>query len=632
MQRKKKTPAAITGAVTAMAMTAGFVLLPPAGATEASASPADPASRVITLITGDQVVLDTSGEVMGVRQAEGREDIPVSLRRSGESVLVIPDDAAPLIAQGTVDRQLFDVTELARPEYDRLADGGLPIIVTYRGDKPAASAQLFAGATPEVRAELKSIDAQALTVADDDTTEVWNALTGPRPLTSGAVNIALDGLNQPSLDESVPQIGVPQAWRAGYDGDGATIAVLDTGIDTGHPDLAGGKVIAAANFSEASDTKDRFGHGTHVASIAAGTGAMSGGRYTGVAPGAGLLIGKVIDDSGYGLDSGIIEGMEWAVEQDAQIVNMSIGSRDEPGVDPLEEAVNRLSAESDALFVIAVGNLGPSESTLGSPGSADAALSVGAVDKSDRLASFSSVGPRLEDGAIKPDITAPGVAIGAAAAEGSLVAEYGEPVADGYVAIGGTSMACPHVAGAAALLAQRHPDWTGKQIRAALVGSTRPGVGLSAFQQGSGRVDVVRAMKQTVIAEPVSLNFGAAQWSHEDDQPLTRDLTYRNLGDKDVTLDLAVSGYAPEGGPAPEGMFSLETEMETVTVPAGSTATVRATADTTLGGDLHGFYTMRVTATGSGLTIHTVGAVNREQEMYGLTIKGIGPDGGPAPE
>ncbi|MFI9568145.1 S8 family serine peptidase [Streptomyces rishiriensis] len=247
--------------------------------------------------------------------------------------------------------------------------------------------------------------------------------------------------------------------------------MLDTGVDGTHPDLKG-RSDAAKNFSEAADTVDRVGHGTHVASTGAGSGAHSGGKYKGVAPGARLISGKVLDDGGYGEESGVIAGAQWAVAQGAEVVNLSLGGPDSSGDDPLEQAVDELSASSGALFVIAAGNEGPAAGTVGSPGSAAAALTVGAVDRTDAMVDFSSRGPTA-DGSLKPDLTAPGVDIVAAkAAEGT----EGDPAADGYVSMSGTSMATAHVAGAAAILAQRHPDWTGERIKAALTPPSRPPV------------------------------------------------------------------------------------------------------------------------------------------------------------
>ena len=115
----------------------------------------------------------------------------------------------------------------------------------------------------------------------------------------GVERIWLDGVVHASLDESVPQVGAPEVWAEGFDGSGVTIAVLDTGIDETHPDVAG-RVIAAENFSTSPEVTDLHGHGTHVASIAAGNGAASDGQFTGVAPRADLVNAKVLDDTGQG--------------------------------------------------------------------------------------------------------------------------------------------------------------------------------------------------------------------------------------------------------------------------------------------------------------------------------------------
>ncbi|GHJ41661.1 S8 family serine peptidase [Streptomyces sp. TS71-3] len=625
MRRTRFTSRTAVAAVAAAALVAGMT----AGLGTASAAPPPAQSRPggaaaapggagpgreVTLITGDRVVLNAGGRVAGVLPAEGRSSVPVDITEIKGHTYVIPADADAMLAAHTLDMGLFDVTELSRPAYRDLADGSVPLIVTYAKDRPAPQKRLFAGTDATVH-RLASVNGEAMTVAPAQAPAAWASLTrtAPRGLTaaSGVASISLDRVMTASLDESVPQIGAPEAWQAGYDGKGVRIAVLDTGIDTGHQDV-GPKVVAEKNFTPEADAKDHNGHGTHVASTAAGTGAESAGRYRGVAPGAELINGKVLDDGGSGLESEIIEGMEWAVEQGADVVNMSLGSSDTLGPDPVEDAVNRLSDQ--ALFVIAAGNWGPGPTTVGTPGTAQSALTVGAVDKQDVLAPFSSRGPRLEDGGVKPDLTAPGVDITAASAEGT---EPDQPhPAPGYVTLSGTSMATPHVTGAAALLAQQHPNWNGAQLKAALMGSAEPG-DYTAYEQGSGRVDVARAVRQTVVSEPGSLNFGRVRWPHEDDEPLTKTITYRNTGDQPVALDLSAATTGP-GGSAPEGFFTLSAQQ--VTVPAQGTATVDVTADTRVGGDTTGEYAVTVTASGGGQTVRSLGGLEREGEVYDITF------------
>ncbi|QHA09855.1 S8 family serine peptidase [Streptomyces broussonetiae] len=577
----------------------------------------------VTLITGDRVALDAKGRIVGVERAKGREHIPFQVRRTEGHTLVVPADAAPLVASGTLDQRLFDITELNKAATRKDQKNGLKVIVGYRGT--AATARADVRDAGRLRHSLAALNADAVQAPVQDTAALWHAVTDGGRSASGIAHVWLDGVRKASLDKSVPQIGAPVAWKAGYTGKGVKVAVLDTGVDTRHPDLKD-QVIESRNFSGAKDATDHFGHGTHVASIVAGTGAKSGGKYTGVAPGAKILNGKVLDDSGSGDDSGILAGMEWAAAQGASVVNLSLGGTDSPGIDPLEAEVDKLSAEKGILFAIAAGNDGPD--SIGSPGSADAALTVGAVDKKDRLADFSSTGPRVGDGAIKPDVTAPGVDITAAAAKGSVIDQEVGEKPEGYLTLSGTSMATPHVAGAAAILKQEHPDWGYAELKGALTGSARGGA-YTPFQQGSGRIAVDRAITQSVIADPVSLSFGVQQWPHTDDKPVTRKVTYRNLGDKAATLTLSSTGLDPRGKAAPAGFFKLGATK--VTVPAHGTASVGLTVDTRLGGTLDGAYSAYVTATGAGQSVRTAAAVTREVESYDVTLKFIGRDGKPAP-
>ncbi|MEU3616265.1 S8 family serine peptidase [Streptomyces sp. NPDC006872] len=635
-RRKGAMVAAAGLATTALLLTAlpGEVAQgAPAGTSGTGSSQPGPL-KTVTLVTGDRVMVDGAGRVTGVVRAEGRERVPFSVQVVDGHTQVVPGDAELLLAQGKLDARLFDVTQLVADGYDDAGRTDVPLIVTFKGKK-APSMTPFTGAGARLGRALPAVNGKAMRSVKKRGTDFWDAVTdtGADAFTASTAveKVWLDGRRKASLDKSVPQIGAPTAWAAGYDGTGVKIAVLDTGIDTTHPDLAS-QVVAEQDFTASeSGTADKFGHGTHVASITAGTGAKSGGTYKGVAPGAKLLNGKILDDGGWGSDSGIIAGMEWAVAQGADVVNLSLGGTDSPGIDPLEETVNRLSAESDTLFVIAAGNEGTEgefgEGTVGSPGSAEAALTVGAVDKSDALGDFSSRGPRVGDGGVKPDLTAPGVAITAAAAAGSVLERAKPSPAPGYTTIGGTSMATPHVAGAAAILAQQHPDWTGERIKAVLTGSAEPGA-YSSFQQGTGRTDLVRALEQGVITQQGPINFGAQQWPHNDDEPVTKQLTYENFGTEPVTLDLSVDAFSVDGKSAAEGMFAVSPQR--VTVPVGGEASVDVTADTR-SGSADGTFGGSVSAVSADdkVAVRTAVGVQREVESFDLTLRHLDENGEP---
>ncbi|WTJ92993.1 S8 family serine peptidase [Streptomyces sp. NBC_01537] len=627
---RKHSKQTAAGAVAAALLAATAAVT--GGAAQAQAAPVAVAqstgtARTVTLVTGDRVTLDASGKVTRVVAAEGREGTAFRIQQADGHAYVVPRDAEALVASGKADRRLFDVTQLVSLHYDDARRSDLPLIVTYAKGKSLAASTFSASGT-QVRRNLPSINGEALRARKSQGSALWQTLTGSgataRSLaaTSSAkvARIWLDGKVKAGLDKSVPQIGAPTAWAAGYDGKGVKVAVLDTGIDATHPDLKD-RIDAAKNFSgsgAADDVVDRAGHGTHVASTIAGSGAESGGKYKGVAPGARLLVGKVLDDSGSGEESGIIAGMQWAVTEGAKVVNLSLGGEDTPDTDPVEQAVDDLSADSGTLFVIAAGNEGPDAGTVGSPGSAAAALTVGAVDGQDAMADFSSRGPTA-DGSLKPDITAPGVDIVAAkAAEGWM----GDPAADGYVTMSGTSMATPHVAGAAAILAQEHPDWTGQQLKATLTGSATPTAAVSSYAQGAGRTDLAKAITQQVTSSPATLSFGSQPWPHTDDQPVTKEVTYRNAGDQPVTLDLATDAVAPDG------MFTVSPAQ--LTVPAGGQATATVTADSRVGtadGEFGGALT--ATSADGSTSVRTAIGVQREIESYNLTVKYLGLDGKP---
>ncbi|WP_329033914.1 S8 family serine peptidase [Streptomyces sp. NBC_00178] len=582
------------------------------------------AVRTVTLITGDTVTLDADGTEP--RQVEGPqgEGIAFEINKAGKDTYVYPHSALPYVSAGLLDKSLFNVTRLLADGYDDAHTNGLPLLVSFTDSSAARVRALPAGAT-KVRT-LTSIRGAALTEERDRADAFWSGLTGEPgergteraagaspTLAHGIAKVWLDGKVEAALADSTGQIGAPEVWAAGNTGKGVDVAVLDTGVDSGHPDLVDRIKSAVSFVPDESVFDDYVGHGTHVASTVAGTGAASDGREKGVAPGAVLHIGKVLattcDVGGCGAqgkESWILAGMEWAArDRHAKIINMSLGGAPSSGDDPMSQAVNRLSAETGALFVISAGNSG-APSTVGSPGAADAALTVGAVNASDQLAGFSSQGPRAGDYGLKPELTAPGVDV--------LAARSHLSEGDGlYRTMSGTSMAAPHVAGAAALLAAAHPDWTGSMLKDALISTAAPTPKYTPYEAGAGRLDVAAAVRNTVFATG-SAYSGYHLWPHPRGEKTDRSVTYTNIAPTPITLDLTV--HAPN---APQGLFSLSTRM--VTVPAHGAVDVTLTADLDQAPpDSHFSGVINAVGKDGKAVAHTLVGVGKEAERYNLSV------------
>jgi subtilisin family serine protease len=351
----------------------------------------------------------------------------------------------------------------------------------------------------------------------------------------------------PQLDSSPQQIGAAGLWGQGLEtaGQGVKIGVIDTGVDQTHAffDPAGytmpagfpkgqvrftnAKVIAArafpprgakyANAALAVDG-DNSSHGTHVAGIAAGnrTQVSSGdGRLaplSGVAPRAHIGNYKALVGTDSGLSPNgnapeIVAAIEAAVRDGMEVLNLSIG---EPEIEPRRDVVALALDAAAAAGVVPVVAAGNDYNDLGagsvaSPANSERAITVGAVETSGTPpasvhADFSSVGPTTISLRLKPDVAAPGVDIRSS-------------VPGGWSSLSGTSMASPHVAGAAALLVQRHPGWSVAQVKSALVqtgsdatnGSDSP---VAPQFQGGGVVALTRADRPLVFAQPAGISFG----------------------------------------------------------------------------------------------------------------------------
>jgi subtilisin family serine protease len=591
-------------------------------------------SSPVTLITGDKVVLTTlsNGDQAVTLATTGKvASRPLStafhaVKQNGD-LYVWPVDIQPYV--GTLlDQELFNVSKLVRQGYGDRASATIPMIVDY-GTTAAATALPAAMARARTLSSIGAVsgreskrNARQLAQQLRRQLATGNLRSGPF---AGIHRIYLDEQVTVALADSVPQIGAPLAWAAGYDGTGVKVAVLDTGVDETHPDLAG-KVVLRQNFTTEGapdDTHDGFGHGTHVADIVAGSGAASGGLRKGVAPGAQLLMGKVVDSTGNGLESQAIAGMEWAAANGADVISMSLQYGITGGEGLVSQAANRLTTDDGVLFTVAAGNFGAAQ-TVSDPGAASLALTVGAVTKQDVLAGFSSRGPLLNNYGLKPDLTAPGVDIIAARAAGTAL---GPVVDDVYVMLSGTSMATPHVAGAAAILKQEYPSFTPAQLKAALTSTTKPGP-YTVYEQGTGRVDVGRAYSQKVYQDGGSLDFGYFPYPHDADTPITKSVTYSNYTSSDVTLNLNLDVNGDRAGPPADGMIALSSP--TVTVPAGGTASVDVTVDTRVGDpSLYGGVLSAQNADGS-VQLRTAIGFYDEPIRVNLTVSAIARDGTPA--
>ncbi|AZR72923.1 hypothetical protein BBF96_05670 [Anoxybacter fermentans] len=297
--------------------------------------------------------------------------------------------------------------------------------------------------------------------------------------------ISSDYVVEVALNYGAPTIKAPDAWAAGYTGKGVTVAVIDTGIDPNHPALAG-RIVGWYDAVNGQPTPyDDHGHGTHCAGIVGSNDSF----YRGVAPEVSFFGVKVLDSSGSGTTSDIIAGIDWAVQNGADVISMSLGGRayTDPDSDPLCLAV-RNAWNSGVVVVVAAGNSGPAPRSIETPGIEPSIITVAAANDNDTIdwtddsiASFSSRGP-TKYGDLKPDVAAPGVYII------SCEANTG-----GWVSKSGTSMATPHVAGAAALMLQANPNLTPDDIKTALM-NTANDLGYKWEVQGAGEINVWAAI------------------------------------------------------------------------------------------------------------------------------------------
>ena len=347
----------------------------------------------------------------------------------------------------------------------------------------------------------------------------------------------------------VEKVNAPAVWNyngsTGYNGDGVIVAVVDSGVDYNHIDIAGSMWDGGSEFphhgydcvNNDNDPMDEYCHGTHVAGIIAGQG--NAGTQTGIAPGAKIMAVRVLDDTGYGTDAQVIDGLEFALEHGADILNLSLG---DPEVGPVALYRDLFKTIQDAGVVasVAAGNVGDTQYTYSVPfnvecpgncpppwlhpdqvnlisGGTSAVICVGATDANDAHCSFSSVGPvtwasgaqvgnyndypyengdASKPGLIRPDISAPG----------ANVTSLNYQTGTGYVAYDGTSMATPCVAGVLALLLDADPELLPAELDS-IIELTAANAGNTVKNNitGSGRIDALAALNAVFYHGPTNL-------------------------------------------------------------------------------------------------------------------------------
>jgi len=340
-------------------------------------------------------------------------------------------------------------------------------------------------------------------------------------------------------------VNANELWDKGIGGRGVLVAVLDSGIDKNHPDLAG-KVIGEKNFVDSErTTEDLLGHGTAVAGIIAGSGTASGGVYKGVAPGASLLNVRVINSNGGGQISNIIAGIEWALENDADVLSMSLGGLNLGENNPPLSIAADNAMESGTVVCVAAGNLDErllllmavaSSVCLGcveSPGDGVKVITAGSTDCENHVAMFSGSGP-LRDGRFKPTLVAPGVNVISTVPPDVELENKINPY---YASSSGTSLSTPVAAGIAALLLQANPDLTPAGVKAAMInGAIKLNNTLEeeyeTYYQGAGLLNAERslsAIENEHLCGVLPDHWSAGRWAYGDFQIVGDKAIYGSL-------------------------------------------------------------------------------------------------------
>ncbi|OEJ55337.1 protease [Streptomyces agglomeratus] len=394
------------------------------------------------------VLLDPSDQESGLNALRSSADIaPVERVRGAEAANV--------------------VELLERPDVSVLFEDLAAAVVEVRPEQRHTLVTTAEAETSILAAEPeRRVYASQIIAPNQAPTEFFPAYRSDEDVVARHSRVETAASQGPAVDEENMTWGL-QAIRAnlsGMTGRGVKIAVLDTGVDTDHPDLVG-RIEETASFVLGETVEDVHGHGTHCIGTATGPANPQQGPRYGVATEARVLAGKVLNSAGDGTDGQILAGMEWAIARGARVISMSLGAPVQPGeLFPLTyELVAQRALARGAVIVAAAGNSSRRPGFVAPvelPANCPSILAVGSLDKALKTASTSCGGINGQGGEV--NIAAPGKAVHSAAPGG------------GYATKSGTSMAAPHVAGVLALLAQANPNASAADLKAGLLSGAFP--------------------------------------------------------------------------------------------------------------------------------------------------------------
>jgi serine protease AprX len=438
-------------------------------------------------------------------------------------------------------------------------DARLDAALKRRAHAPAGHSRIILMVDPGVQAArlIQSVDGvvgRHLASLGGIVADVPDTSLDAQAALPGVRTVSLDRPIEGTLERTGATIG--SGWvhdTLGLDGTGVGVAIIDSGVTGFHDDLPPGRVVKFADFVNFQpEAYDDYGHGTHVAGIIAGSGYDSGGRRQGIAPGATLVVEKVLDATGEGFISNVIAAIDYAVANKdtfhIRVINLSVaaGVYESFTTDPLALAARR-AVEAGIVVVSAAGNLGRSANGwvqyggIGAPGNAPWVIAVGASShmgtadrRDDTVAAFSSRGPGAIDFIAKPDLVAPGVGIESLADAGSTlfatkpnarlwgtVATATEP----YLSLTGTSMASPVVSGTIALMLQANPTLTPNLVKAILQYTAENKRRYDGLTQGGGFLNARGAVE---LARSLASGESIATSQQNDPTPWSRHIVWGN--------------------------------------------------------------------------------------------------------